>query len=255
MLLYPVLTTLSYHPLSRDILLHDVLPHSHCTVRYPAGPFPPLPSPSHHPPPSLILSQPSLAHGRGLLGWAVLAQAGPEKGWLGTASVWIGWERILHPCTLACADASYARVPCAPVLACPSFQIMPVFLIQPEAKNFGAVGFNLFSNAARKAAMEKARDTGGNALTSRIVLQQEKEGDDNYGVLYITPAYRTLKVQDPIPPALPPFLSHSLALLHRSASARQEGWWVREGGGGVNRAPKIGGGGFGKRAQLTGTVN
>ena len=33
------------------------------------------------------------------------------------------------------------------------------------------------------------------------------------------------------------------------------GFHFQGGGGGVNRAPKNWGGGFGKRAQLTGTIN
>jgi len=71
-------------------------------------------------------------------------------------------------------------------------EYMIVYLIQPEERNWGAIGFNLFSNPARKNAMEKARDQGISTVTARIVLQQEREGDDNYGVLYITPVYDSL---------------------------------------------------------------
>ena len=70
-------------------------------------------------------------------------------------------------------------------------EVVPVFYIQPEDSNLGAVGFNLFSNPARKQAMLKAKDTGANTVTARIVLQQEREGAGNYGVLYITPVYRS----------------------------------------------------------------
>ena len=72
-------------------------------------------------------------------------------------------------------------------------QIMPVFLIQPEDVNLGAIGFNLFSNPARKKALDKARDAGMSTTTARIILAQEKEeGGGNFGVLYITPVYAVL---------------------------------------------------------------
>ncbi len=58
-------------------------------------------------------------------------------------------------------------------------------------QNKGAIGFNLFSNAARKQTMEKARDAGDDGVTPRIRLVQETEQEEVWGVLYTVPVFNS----------------------------------------------------------------
>jgi PAS domain S-box-containing protein len=64
----------------------------------------------------------------------------------------------------------------------------PVFFVDPLKGNEGAVGFDLFSNAARREAINHSADTGKLRATSRIVLVQET--GDQYGILVFRPVYR-----------------------------------------------------------------
>ena len=64
----------------------------------------------------------------------------------------------------------------------------PVYYLEPYQGNEQALGFDLASNPARLAALEKARDTGMMVATARIRLLQETE--DQYGFLLVQPVYR-----------------------------------------------------------------
>lgn len=64
----------------------------------------------------------------------------------------------------------------------------PVYYVEPYAGNEKALGFDLASNPARLAALEKARDSGMPIVTGRITLVQETE--DQYGFLVFWPVYR-----------------------------------------------------------------
>ncbi len=63
-----------------------------------------------------------------------------------------------------------------------------VSYIEPYEKNVGAHGFDVGSNATRRAAFERARDTGLPVATGRITLVQETE--KQFGVLVFMPVYR-----------------------------------------------------------------
>ena len=67
-------------------------------------------------------------------------------------------------------------------------EFFPVYYVEPYRGNEAALGFDLGSNAARRAALEQARDTGGMAASQRIKLVQEK--GDQYGFLVFAPVYR-----------------------------------------------------------------
>ena len=64
----------------------------------------------------------------------------------------------------------------------------PVLLAVPLKTNEKAIGFDLGSNPARLAALERARDTGQPSVTERIRLVQEV--GTNFGVLLALPVYR-----------------------------------------------------------------
>lgn len=64
----------------------------------------------------------------------------------------------------------------------------PVFYVEPFKGNEIALGFDLASNPARLEALERARDTGAPAATSRIVLVQET--GEQFGFLIFMPIYR-----------------------------------------------------------------
>jgi PAS domain S-box-containing protein len=64
----------------------------------------------------------------------------------------------------------------------------PVFYVEPREGNEAALGFDLASDATRREALERARDTGSPTATSRIRLVQNV--DDRFGVLIFQPIYR-----------------------------------------------------------------
>ncbi|MBV1900342.1 MAG: CHASE domain-containing protein, partial [Kordiimonadaceae bacterium] len=59
--------------------------------------------------------------------------------------------------------------------ATPRPEYYPVLYIHPVEGNETAIGFDLASNPARLAALDKARDSGTPIMTARITLVQEKE--------------------------------------------------------------------------------
>jgi PAS domain S-box-containing protein len=68
-------------------------------------------------------------------------------------------------------------------------EYFPVTYVEPLSGNDSALGFDLASNPARLAALNKARDTGAQVATARIRLVQEK--GEQFGFLLFHPIYRT----------------------------------------------------------------
>ncbi len=66
-------------------------------------------------------------------------------------------------------------------------EYFPVYYVAPFKGNEAALGFNLASEAARRAALEKSRDTGKMVATSRVRLVQEQ--GDQFGFLVFIPFY------------------------------------------------------------------
>jgi two-component system, sensor histidine kinase and response regulator len=64
----------------------------------------------------------------------------------------------------------------------------PVSFVEPRKENEKAVGFDLGSETIRRAALERARDTGEAAVTERIRLVQES--GEQFGFLIFLPVYR-----------------------------------------------------------------
>ncbi|WP_158277491.1 PAS domain S-box protein [Opitutus sp. ER46] len=67
----------------------------------------------------------------------------------------------------------------------------PIIFIEPfEGRNLRAFGFDPFSNPARRAAMEQARDENRAILTAPVKLVIEHEGDIQIGTVLYVPVYR-----------------------------------------------------------------
>ncbi|MDO8301438.1 EAL domain-containing protein [Lacisediminimonas sp.] len=63
--------------------------------------------------------------------------------------------------------------------------------IEPFSEtNRRALGFDMFSEPLRRAAMEQARDTGRAAITAKLRLIQENDSDQQAGIVMYLPIYR-----------------------------------------------------------------
>ena len=67
-----------------------------------------------------------------------------------------------------------------------------VVYIEPFAgPNLRAFGFDMYSDATRRIAMQRARDTGEPTMTDKVRLVQSGESSREVGVLMYAPVYRT----------------------------------------------------------------
>lgn len=68
----------------------------------------------------------------------------------------------------------------------------PILYLQPAtADNASAIGYDMFSEAVRRAAMAEARDTGQTRMTAGVHLVQDADRPGALGVLIYSPIYRT----------------------------------------------------------------
>ena len=67
-------------------------------------------------------------------------------------------------------------------------EYFPVFYVAPFKGNEKALGFDLFSDRARREALQKSADSGRMVATDRVKLVQETS--DQYGFLVFRPVYR-----------------------------------------------------------------
>jgi two-component sensor histidine kinase/CHASE1-domain containing sensor protein len=74
-----------------------------------------------------------------------------------------------------------------------------IVYLEPESwRNSRAVGYDMFSEPRRRAAMERARDTGSPALSRRVSLMQETGEDVQAGTLIYMPVYADGLVPDTV---------------------------------------------------------
>jgi PAS domain S-box-containing protein len=70
-------------------------------------------------------------------------------------------------------------------------EYFPIVYSEPQdARNRGALGFDMFSEPVRRAALERARDTAAPAATGRVSLVQEPQTDRQAAFLIYVPLYR-----------------------------------------------------------------
>ena len=69
---------------------------------------------------------------------------------------------------------------------------LPIIFIEPfDRRNQAALGFDMFSEPTRRAAMEQARDGGTAVCSGKVILKQEIDpGDRQAGFLIYLPVYR-----------------------------------------------------------------
>jgi signal transduction histidine kinase len=81
----------------------------------------------------------------------------------------------------------------------PQFRVWPpepreeyhaVVLLEPlDERNLAAIGFDMFTESARRAAMSRARDTGAAAASGKVILVQEIDESKQAGFLIYLPVY------------------------------------------------------------------
>ncbi|MES1240903.1 MAG: CHASE domain-containing protein [Acidobacteriota bacterium] len=73
----------------------------------------------------------------------------------------------------------------------PRDDLFPIVYLEPmDRRNRAALGFDMLTSAARREAMERARDTGRPAATGRLRLVQEIDLHKQAGFLIYLPVYR-----------------------------------------------------------------
>jgi len=73
----------------------------------------------------------------------------------------------------------------------PRTEINVIVFVEPlDRRNRAALGFDMFTEPTRRAAMERARDSGAPAATGKVFLLQEIEGKKQPGFLLYVPVYR-----------------------------------------------------------------
>lgn len=65
-----------------------------------------------------------------------------------------------------------------------------IYLEPQDRRNKAAIGFDMFSESTRRAAMERARDTAAPAASSKVTLIQEIDKQKQAGFLIYVPVYR-----------------------------------------------------------------
>ncbi|MDD3505111.1 MAG: CHASE domain-containing protein, partial [Sulfurimonas sp.] len=65
-----------------------------------------------------------------------------------------------------------------------------LYLEPMDERNIAAIGYDMFSEATRKAAMQIARDTGKTSISGRVTLVQEIYDDVQAGILMYLPLYK-----------------------------------------------------------------
>ncbi|MFL5346150.1 MAG: CHASE domain-containing protein [Hyalangium sp.] len=65
-----------------------------------------------------------------------------------------------------------------------------IYLEPPDARNEAALGYDMFTEPTRRAAMERAWLSGEPALSGRVILKQEIDADLQMGFLLYVPVYR-----------------------------------------------------------------
>jgi CHASE1-domain containing sensor protein/nitrogen-specific signal transduction histidine kinase len=66
----------------------------------------------------------------------------------------------------------------------------PVAYLAPEdTRNEAVLGYDMFAEPARREAMERARDTGKSAASSKVILVQETRAEKQVGFLIYFPVY------------------------------------------------------------------
>ncbi|WP_242447474.1 CHASE domain-containing protein [Aurantiacibacter aquimixticola] len=102
----------------------------------------------------------------------------------------IGWAQVVVPSEIAAFDARAGdpgtRNELYPPLSAEQPFAIPVTYLQPDTeRNRRALGFDMYSEPVRRAAMEEAERTARPTATDKIVLQQEGDGQSPGFVVFM----------------------------------------------------------------------
>lgn len=106
----------------------------------------------------------------------------------------VGYSKVIAP------DAREAHVAAVRSEGYPDYRMRPdgerdiytsIIYLEPfVARNLRAFGFDMYSEATRRAAMSRARDEGKPAMSAMVTLVQEDGKDVQKGLLMYAPVYR-----------------------------------------------------------------
>jgi PAS domain S-box-containing protein len=106
----------------------------------------------------------------------------------------IGFSQLVPPAALESHTASIRAE------GFPGYEVHPagrrdaytaIIYLEPfTGRNLRAFGYDMFSEAVRRAAMERARKSGAAALTGKVKLIQETDKDVQAGAIMYVPVYR-----------------------------------------------------------------
>jgi len=135
----------------------------------------------------------------------------------------IGWAMVVYPDQVEAFDAlleqeAPGRVRLHPRIAGNQPFAVPVTFLQPDTeRNRRALGFDMFSEPVRRAAMVEAERAARPTASGKVTLRQEGEGDDPGFVIYMpvfepAPGGRRLRGFIYSPFSAPEFLASALEL-------------------------------------------
>lgn len=104
----------------------------------------------------------------------------------------IGWAPVLDPQDvpaferLLAQDGGTARAVVPKVAPDSRAPVVPVRFIQPDTlRNRKAIGFDMYSNSVRRAAMDQARQDGRPTASGKVVLRQDGDQGDPGFLIYM----------------------------------------------------------------------
>lgn len=94
-------------------------------------------------------------------------------------------------------DEGYADFKMFPETERESYQAI-IYLEPLDERNQRAIGYDMFTETTRRAAMERARDTGVAAATGKVTLLQETDSEIQSGFLIYLPIYQDAVVPETV---------------------------------------------------------
>jgi len=105
----------------------------------------------------------------------------------------LGYSAVVHKDQIEALEAGQRRQGNSTFTVHPrgaqEYYTVIMFLEPDDWRNRRALGFDMFSEPTRRAAMERARDTGAAALSGKVELVQETHDDVQAGTLMYLPIY------------------------------------------------------------------
>lgn len=108
-----------------------------------------------------------------------------DNAWPITSEQWYRFVRPLRQSSVAPGVQAFGFAAAGPG----ELRTMMLFLEPQDARNKYAMSFDMASEPRRRAAMERARDSGTTSLSSKLILVHESDVDAQPGFLMYVPVY------------------------------------------------------------------